>query len=59
MATEVEDWNRVRASAANFLSYPRNVCTEASGDLLDREKVVGIKFYGRRTATGLRRVKVR
>ena len=59
MATEVEDWNRVGASAANFFSYPRNVRAEASGDLLDGEKVIGIESYGRRTAAGPHRVKVR
>jgi hypothetical protein len=58
MATEIMDRYGILTSAAALLSYPRNLCTEASGDLLDREKVLGIKF-GRRTATGLRSVKVR
>jgi hypothetical protein len=47
MATEIKHRHRVGAAAANFLSYPRNICTEASGDLLDGEKVVRIESYGR------------
>ena len=41
MPTKIENRHRVWTSAANFLAHPRHVGVQTTGDLFNRNKLVG------------------